>query len=242
MNLIQLLLKNQAKPRNFRSVRNAGEAPTIYLYDIIGGDYYGGISAKQVIEELNNFRDEPVINVRINSPGGDVFEARAIHTAFSQFAGKIVVQIDGVAASAVTWIALSGDEVRIAEGALMMIHNSSTIGWGDKSVMLQTASLLEKIDGTIVTDYVRATGKSAEEVRAWMDAETWFNSDEAIELGFASALADTKSKVSNTWDLSAYKNAPQKQDEPNTEIDEAQIKQHREALERNVALLERIAA
>jgi len=240
MNLIQLFLKNQAKPRNFRSVSNEGETPTIYLYDIIGSDWYGGVSAQAFASELNALRNEPIVHLRINSPGGDVFEARAIATALQQFSGKVIAYIDGVAASAATWVALAADEVFISDGAFFMIHNSWTLAYGDKSVMIDTAALLDKIDGAIVADYVRATGKSEDEVRAWMNAETWFTAQEAVDNGFADQLTESKSKADNVWDLSAYKNAPKPEQKPT--VDDNQIKQHREALLRNIALLERIAA
>lgn len=242
MNLIQLFLKNQAKPRNFRTVRNAGETPTIYLYDIIGSDWFGGVSAQDFAAELNSLRDEAVVHLRINSPGGDVFEARAMATALQQFSGKVIAFIDGVAASAATWVALATDEVNIADGAFFMVHNSWTLAYGDKSVMLDTASLLEKIDNTIVADYVRATGKTADEIRAWMDAETWFTAQESVDNGFADALIETKSKADNVWDLSAYKNAPKAQQAPQPKIDNTEINEHRAALERRIAMLERIAA
>jgi len=159
-------------------------------------------------------------------------------TALRQFKGTVIAHIDGIAASAATWVALAADEVAIGDGAFFMIHNSWTFAMGDKATMLDTAALLEKIDGTIVADYARKTGKGEEEIRAWMDAETWFTGQEAVDNGFADRLAEEKANVDNAWNLDAYRNAPKIA----PSIDDNAIKQHRAQLERNVALLERIAA
>lgn len=206
MNKIIQLYKDNAlrtkQPLNL--VRNESEA-TIYIYDVI--DSYWGISAAMVIEAIAQAGDAQTLNIRINSPGGDVFEARAIIEAIKRFSGKTVAHIDSIAASAATGIASAANEVLIAEGAFYMIHNASGAVWGDKNAMRETADLLEKVEGSIVADYTAKTGKDAQQIIDWMDAETWFTAAEAVENGFADALAPT-AKVNNTWNLAAYSKAP----------------------------------
>lgn len=204
-NIMQLYRDNVTlKKQPVNLVRNATEA-TLYIYDVISADW--GISARMVIDAIAQAGDAQVLNIRINSPGGDVFEARAIIEAIKRFGGKTVAHIDSVAASAATGIACAADEVLIAEGAFYMIHNASGFAYGDKSLMRDTADLLEKVEGAIIADYTAKTGKTAADIAALMDAETWFTAAEAIAEGFVNALAPT-AKVGNTWNLSAYTKAP----------------------------------
>ena len=237
MNLQTLLLKNQAKPRDFRVVNDANEA-TIYLYDVIGDDWFGGITAADFAAQLNAITAQ-TIHLRINSPGGDVFAGRAMATALQQHPANVIAHIDGLAASSASWVALACDEVEIANGAFFMIHNSWTLAMGDKTAMLDTAALLEKIDNTFVADYSKRTGKTADEIRAWMDAETWFEAADAVANGFADRIAAEKQKANNAWDLSAYANAPK----PKAQT-EPELQPDREAMNRRMRVLslERIAA
>jgi len=179
---------------------------TIYLYDTIGNDLWGGINATIMVKEINDLKVN-MIHVRINSPGGDVFGARAIHTALSQHPAKIITHIDGLAASAASYLALAADEIEIAEGAFFMIHDAWAFQIGDKNDMLSMAELLEKIDGTLVADYQKKTGREEAEIKAWMSAETWFTAEEAFEAGFVDRIYEGK-KAENKFDLSAFRNAP----------------------------------
>ncbi|MBA3588295.1 head maturation protease, ClpP-related [Methylibium sp.] len=203
MKILQLLRDNAGR-RPVNLVRNGAEA-ALYIYDVISPDW--GVSAMSVIDAIAQAGDAKVLNVHINSPGGDVFEGRAIMAALSRFEGKTVAHIDSLCASAATSIALACSEVEMSEGAFFMIHNASGLVWGDKSAMRDTADLLEKIEGAIVNDYTNKTGKDAEQVVAWMDAETWFTAAEAMEHGFVDRLAPAK-KASNAWNLAAFGNVP----------------------------------
>lgn len=204
-NIMQLYKDNAAlKKQPVNLVRNESEA-TLYIYDVISADW--GISAKMVIEAIAQAEGVPLLNIRINSPGGDVFEARAIIEAIKRFAGKTIAHIDSVAASAATGIACAADEVLMAEGAFYMIHNASGVAWGDKNVMRETADLLEKVEGSIVADYVAKTQQEQQQIIDWMDAETWFSAQEAIDNGFVDGLSPT-AKVGNLWNLAAYGKVP----------------------------------
>lgn len=210
--LMQLLKDNaraDAAPTALRC-EAAEDGAHIYVYDVI--DSYWGASAASLVSALASAGDK-TIHMHINSPGGDVFEARAMAAAIVAHAGKVVAHIDGVAASAATYLALAASEVRMTDGGLFMVHNSWTMAMGDRTELRSTANLLEKIDGTINADYARKTGKSPEDIAALMDAETWMTAQEALDAGFIDAIdANTKGeKASAQWNLSAYANAPEKE-------------------------------
>lgn len=236
-NLIKLFANNIDKPRDLRIENSADNEVTIYIYDVIDG-YFGGVDAEEFVKQIDALEAD-TIHVRINSPGGDVFGARAIASALERSKAKVIAHIDGIAASAASWIALAADEVEIADGAFFMIHNAWTLAMGDKHSMKETAKLLDQLDKTFVSDYANKTGKSEAEIVAWMDAETWFEAQDAIDNGFADRMAPKKDKKSNQWNLSAYKNAPVIEETP---AQEEQPKFDRAALERRLSLLERIAA
>jgi ATP-dependent protease ClpP protease subunit len=210
-NFRSLLMTNQqheVAPVNL--VRNGDEA-SLYVYDVI--DEYYGVSAASVIDAIAQAEGSPVLNIYINSPGGSVFEARAIMAAIGRFKGKTVAHIDALCASAATSIALSCSEVVMKEGALFMIHCASGMAYGDKDDMLEMAALLEKIELSIIRDYTEKTGKSDEEILAMMEAETWMTASEALEAGFIDRIDSVKS-VKNVWNLSAFKNAPALEPDP----------------------------
>jgi ATP-dependent Clp protease protease subunit len=211
MKILQLLSDNAGRDkRPVNLVRNGTDA-TLYVYDVISADW--GVSAVNVIDAIAQAGDAKTLHVHINSPGGDVFEGRAIMAALGRFEGKTVAHIDSLCASAATSIALACNEVEMSDGAFFMIHNASGGVWGDKNAMRETADLLEKIEGAIVNDYTAKTGKDAEQIVAWMNAETWFTATEALEHGFVDRLAPAK-KAKNTWNLAAYANAPKELAEP----------------------------
>lgn len=207
---MQLLKDNaQAKARApFRAEVKGGEA-TLYLYDVIvSDDYFGGVAAEAFVKELRAL-DADVIHLRINSPGGDVFAARAMEAAIRECPKKTVAHVDGYAASAASYVALACDEVEIAQGGFFMIHKAWTVGWGNSDDLLATAALLEKIDDTLADTYVTETGQKKDEIVAMMAAETWLTSKEAVDLGFADRVAEAAPKMSAAgWNLAAYANAP----------------------------------
>lgn len=131
--------------------------------------------------------------------------------------------IDGLAASAATYLALAGDIVHITDGGMFMVHNSWTLVWGNKHEMRATADLLDKIDASIAADYARKTGASAEQIVAWMDAETWFTAAEAKAAGFVDQIdgADGSTQAAARWDLAAYANAPKPAAPPTAPTDPA---------------------
>jgi ATP-dependent protease ClpP protease subunit len=236
--LLQLARDNASKSKPLRAEANGADA-TIYLHGVIGG-FWGDIDETAFAKTLAGI-DAETIHLRIDSPGGDVFAARAMMTAIAQHGAKVIAHVDGLAASAATGICMACDEVEISQGAGFMIHNAWTVAIGNKDDMIETAALLEKIDAGLVNDYARRTGKAAAEVTGWMDAETWFTADEAVENGFADRKVEVvKERSKNQWNLSAYEHAPQEQ--ANTEVADEAVAAFRNTLERRLSLLERAPA
>ncbi|KAK50386.1 head maturation protease, ClpP-related [Bordetella bronchiseptica] len=237
--LLQLARENAGKTQRLRA-ETEGEEANIYLHGVIGG-WWGDIDATEFARTLSNIK-AATIHLRINSPGGDVFDARAMMTAISQHPAKVIGHVDGLAASAATDICMACDEVEITKGAFFMIHNAWTVAIGNKADMRETADLLEKVDGAITADYVARSGQSADQVKAWMDAETWFSADEALEYGFVDRIVDAAARkpgTSNAWNLAAYQNAPKALTEPKPPVvDDAQVKALRNDLERRFSLIE----
>jgi ATP-dependent Clp protease protease subunit len=131
--LTRLLALNRGAPRRFEVVNKTDEA-TIYLYDVIVNDkfeeeYFGGVSAETFVKALNDIT-APVIHLRINSPGGDVFAGRVMEQAIRNHASKVIAHVDGYAASAASYVAIAADEVEIAPGGFFMVHNAWTLAMG----------------------------------------------------------------------------------------------------------------
>lgn len=206
--LLQLFRANAASAPSALQIKSEGTGPaSVYLYDVISADW--GISAIALSKAFAELKGRD-INLRINSPGGDVFEARAMATAIKAHDGKVTAYVDGLAASAATTVAAAAAEVEIAPGSFYMIHNAWTLAMGDKNSFRETANLLDKVDGAILDDYVAKTGKTSDQIVAWMDAETWFTAQEAVDNGFANRVGaePPKAKNESRWDVSAYDNAP----------------------------------
>lgn len=180
----------------------------IYLYDVIS-DWWGA-SAAQLVTALTAAGDQPV-HLHINSPGGDVFEARAMAAAIAAHPHPVTCHIDGLAASAATYVALAGKDVRITDGGMFMIHNSWTLAIGNKGDLRATADLLDKIDGTIAATYAQRTGTPLADIAAAMQAETWYTAQEALAAGYVDAIdpaAQSKDAAAARWNLAAYDRAP----------------------------------
>lgn len=238
--LLQLARNNAAASKPLRAEASGKEA-TLYLHGVIGG-WWGDIDETEFAKTLAGL-DADTIHLRIDSPGGDVFAARAMMTAISQHKAKVVAHVDGLAASAATGICMACDEVEITQGGGFMIHNAWTVAIGNKADMRKTGDLLDKIDAGLVNDYARRSSKDATEIVGWMNEETWFTADEAVANGFADRAVEVVGKrASNTWDLSAYNHAPKSEPKPEPEADDADVVAHRNALERRLALLERVPA
>ncbi|MDB5618457.1 head maturation protease, ClpP-related [Tardiphaga sp.] len=161
-------------------VRAAADgAAEILIYDEIG---YWGVTAKDFATALSGITAS-TINVRINSPGGDVFDGLAIYNSLKAHPATINTFVDGWAASAASFIMLAGDTVTMAENSMAMIHKAWGIGVGNSDDMTALSGVLSKIDGQIAGMYAAKTGKDTAACLAAMAAETWFTATEAKAFG-----------------------------------------------------------
>lgn len=176
---------------------------TIDLFDEIG---FWGVRAKDFNLRLKDAGD---IVLRVNSPGGDVFDGVAIYNMLKAHKGNVRVEVLGIAASIASIIAMAGTERAIADNAMMMIHNSWTLAVGNKADLIDTAELLGKIDDSMARTYATATGLGVRSVKQMMDNETWLTGKEAKEQGFATEIlkpADMQAVAK--FDLSVFGNVP----------------------------------
>ena len=137
-------------------------------------------------EELN--AGNGGITVWINSPGGDCVAAAQIYNMLSNYAGKVTVKIDGIAASAASVIAMAGDTVLVSPVSMMMIHNPATIAWGDSAEMQKAVAMLDEVKESIINAYEIKTGLDRKKLSKLMDAETWMDANSAVEYGFADGI------------------------------------------------------
>ena len=163
------------------------------LYGEIGWE----VRASEFVPALDAVTDSH-IDLHISSPGGDVFEALAIMNALKEHPATKTVYIDGLAASAASFIAVGiGGEVIMRPGAEMMIHNAQGGAWGDMNDMHAIIERLESASATIADIYAAKTGTDAATWRAAMDAETWFSADEALAAGLVDRVEAAGESVDN---------------------------------------------
>ncbi|WP_235512528.1 ClpP-like prohead protease/major capsid protein fusion protein [Sphingomonas sp. Leaf17] len=174
----------------------------ILLYGIIG-DEWDGLDAKTIFGLIAGSDDDLV--VRINSPGGYVMEGLAIFNALAsaKVAGrKVTVHIDGLAASMASVIAMAGDEIIMADNALMMIHNPWDVAIGDARELRAAADKLDVIRDQLVRIYSGQTGLTPEQLVPMLDAETWLTSEEALAQKFVTSV--TAASNAAACDVTAF--------------------------------------
>lgn len=154
------------------------------IFDDIGAF---GVSAKSFLNDLASAQGDSV-RVEINSPGGDVFAGLAIYNGLRNSGKKVNVRVLGLAASAASLVAMAGDTIEMPENSFMMVHNPWGFAMGGASDMRDTADMLDKLGVSLASTYAKRTGKSAEEIAALLDAETWMSAAEAVDAGFATAV------------------------------------------------------
>lgn len=188
-------VRNSA-PAPWYSISNAGDRAEISLYGAI--DDWDGISAAAFTKELKAVTAS-AIDLRINSPGGLVFDAIAIYAALKRHPAAVDVHVDALAASAASFIAMAGDSVEIEKPAKMMIHDAMGIVIGNASDMTEMATLLDELSDTIAGIYADRSGKPVSHWRAAMRAETWYSATDAVKAGLADRVAGaSKDKPANS--------------------------------------------
>lgn len=183
----------------------------IYVYGAIGDDCSDDCMTAHRFAYLMQEADGDEVTLHINSGGGDVFAANSMAEVIRAYPARVIASIEGLAASAASYFALTADIVEIAPSALLMIHNPWGYCQGEAAEMRKTADMLDKIKETIVMQYASKTGLNDEDIRAYMDAETWFDAKEAIKLGFCDGFTMTDEKIAACVDnsiLAHFKNKP----------------------------------
>lgn len=178
------------------------DTPRVYIYDEIG---YFGVTAQDFVKDLNEI-DADEIDLRLNTPGGNVFDGLAIYNALVDHKASITATVDGLAASAGSYILQAGDKRVMNRSTEVMIHNAAGLTIGDADDHRETADRLDAFTRDIAKIFA---GRSDTEVDDWlaaMKAETWYNADEAVEAGLADEVADGKT-ADNSFDLSIYNHA-----------------------------------
>lgn len=161
----------------------------IYIYDVIGSSDWGYIDAMLVIDALKKMEGKRV-TVRINTPGGSVDEGAAIFNAMNRHPGGVNTVVDSLAASMGSYLLLAGIERTIARNSKVMIHNPWSITMGDANQFRKDADVLDKYRDSMLPDYAEKTGKTVDELRSLLDAETWYVGQEIIDNGFAHRMED----------------------------------------------------
>jgi ATP-dependent Clp protease protease subunit len=183
-----VVLREPSAPR--LSASKAGKNAEMLIYDEIGAGWFGGgIAAVDFNKQLQALKLEAgdTLKVRINSPGGNMFDGFAIHNYLRTSKAEITVVVDGVAASAASMIAMAGDVVEMPANSMLMIHNPWMFVVGDHRVMRKAADDIEKMRDSATTSYLRKTGDklSREDLLTMLDEETWLSAEDSVRFGLA---------------------------------------------------------
>lgn len=195
------------------AAQGAQAAAEIHIYGDIGESWWGeSVTASQFVRDINALQADR-ITVRINSYGGSVHDGVAIHNAMKRHPAVVDVEVDGLAASIASLIAMAGDTVRMASNAMMMIHAPLTGVWGNAVELREKADMLDAHARAVATSYAAKSGKSAGDVLALLSdgKDHWFTADEALAEGYVDAITDAADEgvmASAGFDLSRFKDVP----------------------------------
>ena len=192
--------------------------------DISDVSWWGDeVTPAQFKDDLDALGDVNELDIYINSGGGDVFAGIAIYNMLRRHMARKTVRVDGLAASIASVIAMAGDEIVMAENAMMMIHEAWTMVGGNKRELRKVAEELERIDGMLAGTYAARTAAKEAEIAAMLETETWMTATEAVEKGFADrvepglkAAASVREGVlvmnGQEFDLTRYQHPPEMND------------------------------
>jgi ATP-dependent Clp protease, protease subunit len=190
----------------------SGDTLELFLYGDIGDDWFG-IGPSAVAQELASAGDISRIVARINSRGGNPFDGAAIYNLLATQGVPVDVVIDGLAASAASYIAMVGDTVTMGEGAMLMIHNPYCFALGNATEMRKTADMLDKVRDSMLSGYMKRYSGTQDELKAALDAETWMTPADAKEAGLCDQIAGSDADedpkdLASAFDLSIFSNVP----------------------------------
>lgn len=199
------LIDIKAGKKNFNIVNKTETVAEILLYAQIGDSFWEeGVTAKGFAEELKKLPSSiKEIHLRVNSPGGSVFEGMSIYENLrsqkTKHGRKIIAYVDGVAASIASIIIMAADEIIVGDGSMVMIHKPMGGVFGNTTELERIINVLDKIEDQMISIYSKKTGQSRIEIAKALAEETWYTSEEAIEVG----IADSKFKAEETLKLAA---------------------------------------
>ena len=185
-------------------VRNEDDTRTLFLEGVIAEEswFSDDVTPAMFKEEL--YSGDGPITLHINSPGGDCFAASQIYTMLMEYPHDVTVQIDGMAASAASVIAMAGTRVQMSPTSMMMIHNPFTMAMGDSEEMRKAIQLLDEVKESIINAYEIKTGQSRTKLSHLMDSETWMNAWKAKELGFCDEVMFAEGDQPDTKNVSGF--------------------------------------
>ncbi len=161
---------------------NSGDQTEILLYSLIEGGY----TVSRLIKDLKELPQDSAITLRINSDGGEIFDAIAMYNYLKD--RDVHVIIDGICASAASIVAMSGKRITMKQGSMFMIHNPITFAYGESEYLRAQADILDKITESIISIYQTKTNREHDEILALMKAESWMTENEALGYGFVDEI------------------------------------------------------
>lgn len=208
--------KRSKKFWNFKALDDKTGELTLYG-EISDVTWWGNeVTPKQFKEDLDALGDIAVLNIYINSPGGDVFAGQTIYSMLKRHKAQVNVYVDGLAASIASLVAMAGDKVIMPANAMMMIHSPWTWAVGNAQDFRKLADDLDKIRDSMVTAYQDKSGLEAEEITKIMDAETWLSAKDCLEYGFADEIEEAKQVAACVDEkyFARYRNTPKELRKP----------------------------
>lgn len=174
-------------------------ASEVLIYDEIGPSYFGEetVSAKDFDAALKALDDASQITLRVNSPGGNVYDALAIHNMLKAHPARVTARVDGIAASAASLVVMAADEIVMPENSFLLIHEPRMFAWGVAADLLAAAADLETIARTLIAAYARRSGMKADDVAALMAEDRLLDAAEAVSLGLADRTTEAVRMAAN---------------------------------------------
>ena len=194
-------------------IKNEAGKNSLYIYGTIGEDFWSPEDenrAKDIAQTLDDLSPAP-LDIHIDSSGGDVYEGFAIASAIQRYEGQTCAYIDGMAASAASYVALMADRVVMNDYAFFMIHNAWSLTMGNRDELRDTADRLEQIDNSIASIIEARSSMSIDEVKEAMTAETWYSGSDALSVGMCDEVIETQERIAASIDkriANRFKNTP----------------------------------
>ena len=192
------------KPDWYKIENATDDEAEVLLYDYIGWPYN---DEREFVQMLSGLKQGKIV-IRINSPGGDVFSANCIYNAIKAHPSKPITRIESLAASAASYIAMSGSVKQAYKNTMLMIHEPMTGMWGNQYELRETADILEQISGQMIDMYADNTNIGKREIKDMLKAETWMTAKVAKEKGFIDTIIEAGKGAKAAFDLSIFANLP----------------------------------